>query len=137
MKREVRRRVSFLVFYYSFIRKLIKALFLTCSYMMNVVHILLWAIGSSICGKNENTLSLVVLDSRLLHKKNALMSRNFCEKWKKTQCGKNRNLLSLFSDKNFVKVTFLLKKLLNSWFDEIFLMRVHIVVISKFSPTTF
>ena len=37
-----------------------------------------------------------------------------------TQCGNYGNLLSLFFGKNFVKVTFLLKKSLNSWFDEIF-----------------
>ena len=33
---------------------------------------------------------------------------------------KLRNLLSLFFGKNFVKVTLLLKKLLNSWFDDFF-----------------
>ena len=37
-----------------------------------------------------------------------------------TQCGNYRNLLSHFFGKNFVKPTFLLKKLLKSWFDEIF-----------------
>ena len=38
------------------------------------------------------------------------------------QCSveKTRNCLSHFFDKNFVKVTVLLKKLWNSWFDEIF-----------------
>ena len=36
------------------------------------------------------------------------------------QCGNYGNLLSRFFDKNFVKVTFLLKKILKSWFDEIF-----------------
>ena len=36
------------------------------------------------------------------------------------QCGNYGNLLSHFFDKNFVKVTFLLKKILKSWFDEIF-----------------
>ena len=37
------------------------------------------------------------------------------------QCGICRNSLSHFFDKNFVKVTFLLKNILKSWFDEIFL----------------
>ena len=37
------------------------------------------------------------------------------------QCGNYGNLLSRFFGKSFVKVTVLLKKLLNSWFDEIFL----------------
>ena len=35
------------------------------------------------------------------------------------------NLLSLFLYKNFVKVMILLTKLQNSWFDEIYLMRVN------------
>ena len=35
-------------------------------------------------------------------------------------CGNFGNLLSRIFSKNFVKATFLLKKLLNSWFDEIF-----------------
>ena len=34
------------------------------------------------------------------------------------QCGNCRNSLSYFFRKNFVKATVLLKKLLNSWFDE-------------------
>ena len=38
-----------------------------------------------------------------------------------TQCGYYGNFLSLSFGKNFVKVTSSLKKLLNSWFDEIFL----------------
>ena len=38
----------------------------------------------------------------------------------KFQCGNYRNSLSHFFGKNFVKVTVLLQKLLNSWFDEIF-----------------
>ena len=37
-----------------------------------------------------------------------------------TQCGNYVNLLSHFFAKNFVKTTFLLMNLLNSWFDEIF-----------------
>ena len=37
-----------------------------------------------------------------------------------TQCGNCRNSLSHFFRKNFVKAMVLLKKLLNSWFDEIF-----------------
>ena len=36
-------------------------------------------------------------------------------------CGNYGNLLSQFFDKNFVKVTFFMKKILKSWFDEIFL----------------
>ena len=36
------------------------------------------------------------------------------------QCDNSGNLLSRFFGKNFVKAPFLLKKLLNSWFDEIF-----------------
>ena len=51
-----------------------------------------------------------------------LLSRNFCKKSCKStvqsHCGNYGNLLSLFFDKNFVKVTILLTKLLNSWFDE-------------------
>ena len=42
-----------------------------------------------------------------------------------SQYGNYGNLLSLFFGKNFVKVTFLLKKLLKSWFDEIFLVTVN------------
>ena len=37
-----------------------------------------------------------------------------------TQCENCGNLLSHFFDKNFVKVTFLPKKIPKSWFDEIF-----------------
>ena len=37
------------------------------------------------------------------------------------QCGNSGNLLSWYFGKNFVKAPFLLKKLLNSWFDLIFL----------------
>ena len=36
------------------------------------------------------------------------------------QCGNYGNLLSHFFGKNFVKITVLLLRLLNSWFDEIF-----------------
>ena len=43
-----------------------------------------------------------------------------------TKCGNCGNLLSDFFDKNFVKVTFLLKKILMSWFDEIFWVIVNI-----------
>ena len=49
-----------------------------------------------------------------------------------TQCGKNGNLLSHFFGKNFVKATFLLKKLLNSWYDEIFWWECRV----NFSITT-
>ena len=42
-----------------------------------------------------------------------------------TQCGIYKNLLSRFFGKNFVKVTVLLKKLLNKWFDEIFFQWVN------------
>ena len=41
-------------------------------------------------------------------------------KLRDTQCGNNINSLSYNFDKNFVKATFLLKKLLKSWFHEIF-----------------
>ena len=37
-----------------------------------------------------------------------------------SQCGNCRNSLSHFFGKNFVKATFLLKKLVKRWFDEIF-----------------
>ena len=37
-----------------------------------------------------------------------------------TQCGKNGNLRSHFFGKTFVKATFVLRKLLNNWFDEPF-----------------
>ena len=40
--------------------------------------------------------------------------------WRVTQCGNYGNLLSRIFSKDFVKVTVLLKKLLKSWFDEIF-----------------
>ena len=46
------------------------------------------------------------------------ISRNICSPH--PQCGNNRNLLSRFFGKNFVKTTNLLKKSLNSWFDETF-----------------
>ena len=46
------------------------------------------------------------------------------------QCGKYRNLLSLFFGKNFEKVSLSWKKLLNSWFDEIFFQWEYISVIS-------
>ena len=58
-----------------------------------------------------------------------LLSRNFCQKKGEshfhtvqhtTQCGKYGNLLSRIFGKYFVKVTVLLKKSPNSWFDEIF-----------------
>ena len=44
------------------------------------------------------------------------------KKWRQrnTRCGIYRNLLSHFLDKNFVKSTYLPKKVLNSWFHEIF-----------------
>ena len=42
-----------------------------------------------------------------------------------TQCGDYGNFLSHFFGKTFVKATFLLKKLLNRWFDEFFLVRVN------------
>ena len=38
-------------------------------------------------------------------------------------CGNYGNSLSHFFDKNFVKATFLLNKLLKRWFDEFFLVR--------------
>ena len=47
-----------------------------------------------------------------------------------THCGNYGNLLSNFSGKNFVKPTFLLKKSLKSWFDEIFFLWERI---SRFS----
>ena len=46
-----------------------------------------------------------------------LSSRNI---YQVKKCGNYGNSLSHFFDKNFVKVTFLLKKMLKSWFDEIF-----------------
>ena len=42
-----------------------------------------------------------------------------------THCGKFGNLLSHFFDKKFVKATFLWKKLLKSWFHEIFFRWVN------------
>ena len=47
-----------------------------------------------------------------------------------TQCGNYRNLLSHFFDKNFVKLTILLKKLLKSWFHEIFFNKSEFLVFS-------
>ena len=52
-----------------------------------------------------------------------LLSRNFCQKSvRENFCNFNTvgNLLLRIFGKNFVKVTVLLKKLLKSWFDEIF-----------------
>ena len=51
-----------------------------------------------------------------------LIWRNFCDtivsvKFRTLHCGNYRNLLSRFFDKNFVKATHLLNKILNSWFD--------------------
>ena len=46
------------------------------------------------------------------------------------QCRNYRNLLSLFFGKNFEKVSFSWKQLLNSWFDEIFFQWEYISVIS-------
>ena len=48
------------------------------------------------------------------------VSRNFCQKRVGAQCGNFANFLSYIFDKNFVKAPFLLKKLLKSWFHEIF-----------------
>jgi len=42
------------------------------------------------------------------------------ERFLNIQCGNYKNSLSRIFGKNFVKVTVLLKKLLNKWFDEIF-----------------
>ena len=42
-----------------------------------------------------------------------------------SQCGNYENLLSPFFDKNFVKGTPSLEKLLKSWFHEIFFVRVY------------
>ena len=58
-----------------------------------------------------------------------LISRNFslviivtaymyASRYTSVQCGNYWNLLSLFFDKNFLKVMFLPKKKVNSWFDE-------------------
>ena len=49
----------------------------------------------------------------------------------RAQCGNYRNLLSQFFDRYFVKATFLLKKLLNSWFHETFFWWEQI---SRFFP---
>ena len=50
-----------------------------------------------------------------------MLALNFTwEKVMETQCGNYRNLLSHIFGKNFVTITHLLNKLLNSWFDEIF-----------------
>ena len=40
-------------------------------------------------------------------------------------CGNYGNILSHIFGKNFVKVTALLKEILNSWFDEFFSVRVN------------
>ena len=66
-----------------------------------------------------------------------LFSRNFFIelKWahtrnKGTQCGKLRKFTLILSfGKNFVKLRFLLKKFLDSWFDEFFFQRNLISVI--------
>ena len=61
-----------------------------------------------------------------------MLSRDFCEKSVRenfynfhtvshAQCGNYANSLSRIFGENFVKITVLLNKLLNSWFDEIFL----------------
>ena len=43
------------------------------------------------------------------------------------QCVNYENSLSHFFDKTFVKATFLLKKLLKSWFHDLFFVRVNIL----------
>ena len=71
------------------------------------------------------TVLLKKLYSQLIWRKVFLRGRQWISRFSTlcTQCGYNGNLLSLFFGKNSVKVTFLLKKLLNTfkWFDEIFL----------------
>ena len=68
-----------------------------------------------------------------------LQSEIFYFTWNQlmSRCDKNRNLctsvLSHFFGKNFVKATFLLEKLLNRWFDEIFLVRVNLEECEKWS----
>ena len=97
-------------------------------------------------GKMKNLLSPIrkfrQINSLVFSVVKTLLSRNFCQRSvtvnfpqcgnyrillppffrsvQFTQCGNYGNLLSHFFDKNFVKVTFLLKKILKSWFDEIF-----------------
>ena len=57
--------------------------------------------------------------------------RNFCISWLwilYSQCGNYGNLLSHFFDKNFVKATFLLKKILKSWLDDFFGVTVNFLL---------
>ena len=65
----------------------------------------------------------VFVNSNILHD-NArfvkLVKRNMQDREMSSQGGNYGNLLSHILCKNFVKVTVLLKKLLNSWFDEFF-----------------
>ena len=62
-------------------------------------------------------------------------------KWRRTQCGNYANSLSHFFYKNFFKATpvllkKLLKKLLKSWFDEIFLQWERILRFSTLCDAT-
>ena len=50
----------------------------------------------------------------------------FCNELKEAQCGNYGNSLLRIFDKNFVKVTVLLNKLLKNYFDEIFPWRVRV-----------
>ena len=82
---------------------------------------------NSQCGKMKNLLSLKIFSSNQLISDSlvkSLLSRDFCQKcvsWERiSEISTVWNLLPQFFGKNYAKVTVLLKKLLNSWFDEIF-----------------
>ena len=66
------------------------------------------------CGKMRNSFSLKFrqINCLVISSVNPLLSRIFCGKSVR-ECGKNGNLLSHILAKNFVKSTFLLRKLVN------------------------
>ena len=90
---------------------------------------------SRIFGKNSVKVTVLLIylcipiakyTYHLIRWKNKFLKSWFDEKkyLVREKCGNYGNLLSLFFGKNFVKVTFsrfLLKKLLNKWFDKLFL----------------
>ena len=82
-------------------------------------------------GKSRNSLSLKKISSNLLISLvQPLLSRNSCGKSVRAHCCRNcRNFLSHFFRKNFVKAMVLLKKLLNSWFDEIFFRESKFIIL--------
>ena len=100
----------------------VNAAFLLCSHYGNYGNLL-----PQFCPKNSVKSIFLLKNSTL----NWFDGKNFawhgskiivflrCEP-DRAQCGNYGNFLTLFFGKSFVKVTVLLIKLLNSWFDDIF-----------------